>query len=151
MSAPSESKLLKPGLIVASLILILVLQLGFIFILIALLPAMVAYFIDRSPHKSEFRVILICNMTATLPSLSPMVNAAIQMKRIDILPVMTDPITWLIIYSGAAAGWCLIFLCRFIARFLITIYFEYRINSLQRLQAKLVKEWGEQIQAKKED
>ncbi|MFW0777070.1 MAG: hypothetical protein ACN2B6_05060 [Rickettsiales bacterium] len=151
MVAPTESKLLKPGLIVASIVLILVLQAGFIFILIALLPSIVAYFIDSSPHKSEFRVVFICNATATLPSLNPIVNAAIQMKPMDILPTVTDPTTWLIIYSGAAAGWCLIYLCRFIARFLITLYFEYKVNSLERFQEKLVNEWGDQIKGSKKD
>jgi hypothetical protein len=148
MSA-SGNKIMLPALIIASLIGIVLLQSGFIFLLIALLPAMVAYFIDRDEHKSAFRVILLCNVAALLPSLFPMLASAMRMERYDVMKLMTDPTVWLIIYAGATMGWGLIFLCRLIARFIIMLYFDYQIGALERFQKKLLIEWGDRI--KEED
>lgn len=141
----SGNKIMLSGLIAASLIAIVLLQFGFIFILIALLPCMVAYFIDRDEYKSAFRVVLLCNVAALLPSLLPMLSSAIHMERYDVMKLVTDPIVWLVIYAGAAMGWCLIFLCRFIARFIIILYFDYQIGALERFQNKLLVEWGDRI------
>ncbi len=140
--------LLKPVLLIASLIFIVLLKFGFIFLIIALLPSAVAYFIDNSPRTSAFRIVLLCNLAGTLPKLMPMIYDAIEMKQIDVMPVMLDPQVWLVIYGGAAVGWCLIALCRFIARFLVIMYFDYQVVSLERFQKKLVAEWGERITEK---
>ena len=124
-SPPPSGKLLKPVLAVASLLFIVLLQYGFIFLLIALLPAIVAYFIDHTPGRAAFKVVVLCN--------------------VDAMRVMGDPFVWLTVYGGAAIGWGLIFLCRFIARFFVVLYFEYQVVSLERFQKKLLSEWGDQI------
>ena len=54
---------------------------------------------------------------------------------------------WLLVYSGAAAGWCLIYLCRFIARFIVTLMYEYNTSSLENMQKRLVEEWGQEIKS----
>ena len=144
-SPPPSGKLLKPVLAVASLLFIVLLQYGFIFLLIALLPAIVAYFIDHTPGRAAFKVVVLCNVAAMLPSLMPMLNAAIRTEHVDAMRVMGDPFVWLTVYGGAAIGWGLIFLCRFIARFFVVLYFEYQVVSLERFQKKLLSEWGDQI------
>jgi len=138
-------KLFVPALCLAAVIFILVLQFGFIFLIIALLPTAVAYFIDHNNGKPAFRIVLLCNLAATLPSLFPMLRAAMRMERPNVMETMSDPRVWLLIYSGAAAGWCLVYLCRFIGRFLIILYFEYQVNALERFQKRLLAEWSEQI------
>ncbi len=67
------------------------------------------------------------------------------MKHYDVGPLMADPMVWLMVYSGAAAGWCLIYLCRFIARFFVTILYEYNIAALEAHQKQMLDEWGQQI------
>lgn len=146
MSADSGiNKLFVPMLIVASVIFIFVLQFGFIFLLIALLPSAVAYFIDQNHGKPAFKIVLLCNLAATLPSLIPMLRAAMRMERPNVMEVMSDPRVWLLIYSGAAAGWCLVYLCRYIGRFITILYFEYQVSALERFQKKLLAEWGDKI------
>ena len=139
------SKLLKPVFILACLIFAGVLQSGFIFLIIALLPSAVGYFIDNDPDKSTFKVILACNLAGTLPTLMPMLHAGIRMESFDVMSVMTNPHVWLFAYAAAGMGWCLIYLCRFIARFFVIIYFDYQTASLERFQKKLLEEWGDQI------
>ncbi|MDE3016262.1 MAG: hypothetical protein KGI29_04990 [Pseudomonadota bacterium] len=126
-------------------ILVVTLQLGVVFLLLALLPAMMAWFTDRDKGKPTFKVVAACNLAATLPSLAPILQATLHMRHYDVGPLMGDPANWLYVYSGAAAGWGLVYLCRFIALFVVTLMYEYHAASLENAQKRLVDEWGQQI------
>ncbi len=128
-----------------SLVGIVVLQVGFIFLLLALLPTIVAFYTDTDNKRSVFKVIGSGNLAATLPTLVPMMKAAVHMKHYDIESIMIDPTNWMFVYMGAGAGWGMIYLCRFIARFVVTITYEYNINKLKLQQKQLVEEWGDDI------
>ncbi|MDE3060226.1 MAG: hypothetical protein KGJ06_04380 [Pseudomonadota bacterium] len=138
-------KLFFPVALILSAVLIVLLQFGFIFMLLGLLPSLVAFYIDHDPTKASFKTVLASNFAAMLPSLTPMLQAGIHFKHYDVSAIVGDPGVWLLIYSGAAAGWCLIYLCRFIAHFLITLTYEYNILNLERQQKELAEEWGQQI------
>ena len=140
--------MIKAVLIFAAVLLLFVLKLGVIFILLAILPTIVAYFIDTTEGKQATRVVGACNLAATLPTVLPLFAAGIRMERIEIGPLMADPVNWLIIYGGAALGWLLVFFCRAISRFFIVVYLEYKIASLERFQQKLLDEWGQSIRQK---
>jgi hypothetical protein len=137
------SKLVIPGLFVVSMAAVVVLQKGALFILLAMLPAIMAYFIDNHPKKAMFKTILACNFASTLPSLVPMIKAGLAMKQLDVSAIMGNPSTWLFVYSGAAAGWCLVFLCRMVARFIMILSYEYNIIHLEWVQRRLTEEWGD--------
>lgn len=138
--------LFKYALIFACLFFAILLQYGFIFLIIALLPAVTAYFIDHDTNKSTFKIVLLANVAAMLPALMPMLSAAANLQRPEVMSVMSDVRVWLVIYCGAAAGWCLLFLCRYISRFLVVIFCNYQVTSLERFQKKLLVEWGDKIQ-----
>lgn len=139
------SKAYIPLLLTIAGVLIIVLQFGFIFLLLALLPAIVAYFIDNHQGKPIFKTVLACNFTGTLPSLVPMFKSGLEFQYHDVTSTMMNPRVWLFVYGGAAAGWGLIYLCRFIAHFILIIVYEYKVLSLERFQKKLVEEWGQQV------
>jgi hypothetical protein len=140
------SKLYLALLLMVSGFLIVVLQFGFIFLLVALLPSMVAYFVDLDPQKSKFKVVFSCNLAATFPTLAPMFQAGIQLRRYDISVLTSNPDIWLIIYGGAAAGWCLLYLCNQLAYFVVGARNEYIIRNIEDEQKRLVSEWGVQVQ-----
>ena len=139
------SKAFVPLIIVLSVLLVLTLQFGFIFLLVALLPSVMAYFVDDHEGKPIFKTVLACNATGTLPPLMPMLMSGMQFHYHDVTAAMLAPHVWLFIYGGAAAGWGLIYLCRFIAHFILVIIYEYRIVSLERFQRKLIDEWGAEV------
>jgi cell division protein FtsW (lipid II flippase) len=139
------SKAFLPLFLVVGCGMIVLLRFGFIFLLLALLPTVVAYYIDRERRRPAFKTVGACNLAATLPTLAPMIRAGIAMKQYDISSVLHDATVWLFVYTGAALGWCLVFLCRFVARFIVTLSYEYNINSLEHTQKRLVEEWGQQI------
>jgi len=139
------AKAFLPLLLVVGLALVVLLQFGFIFLLLALLPSIVAFFIDRDPGKPTSKIVFACNLAATMPSLMPMIDAGIKFRHYDTSLTLSNPSTWLIVYSGAAAGWCLIYLCRYVARFTVTLLYEYNITMLEGQQKRLIEEWGQQI------
>jgi nitrate reductase gamma subunit len=127
------------------LIGIVVLQVGFIFMMLALMPSIMAFFIDTDHKRSIFKVVGSANLAACLPTLVPMIGSAIRMRRYDIESVIADPMVWLFIYMGAAAGWALIYTSRFISRFVVTMSCEYNIANLKKQQKLLIDEWGDEL------
>lgn len=139
------AKAFLPLFLVLSCALVVLLRFGFIFFLLAMLPTFVAFYIDREHKRAAFKVVGACNLAALLPTLTPMLKAGLAMKHYDVSSVLHDPGIWLFVYCGAAMGWCLVYLCRYIARFVVTLSYEYNIHSLENLQKHLVEEWGQQI------
>ena len=126
-------------------VLILLLQFGFIFILLGLMPSIVAYYIDNEPRKTSFKIVFAGNLSAALPTITPMLKAAINFRSFDVVSAFRDPSVWLFIYMGAAAGWCLIFISRQLARIITAMRYEMRIAALQKEQSALLQEWGNEI------
>jgi len=141
-------KLGLPLFIIVALASVVVLQFGFIFLLLAILPTIVVFFTDRTPEKSAFKVVGSCNFAATFPYLAPMIHAGIHLRHYDVSFIIKDMTIWLIIYTAAGAGWCLIFLCRVIANFIVIVVSEYSRSSLESVQEKLVEEWGKKLTQK---
>lgn len=135
-------KAFVPVLAIGSVLGIVLFKSGFIFLLLAMLPTVMAYYMDHTEDRSMFKTVFACNFAATLPTLAPMLQAS---KHYDIGTVMTTPMVWLFVYGGAAAGWCLIYLCRLVSRLFIVLLYEYRITALERVQKRLVDEWGAHI------
>lgn len=140
-----KKKLLLFLLFIVSCVLIVVLQFGFIFLLIAMLPAFVAYFIDTSRSKHKFQVVFFCNVAAVLPTLAPMFEASFHFQPYDITVLVSNPAVWLFIYGGAAIGWCMLYFSNHIAVYIIGARNDYVIHQIEDQQRWLVEEWGEQV------
>ena len=137
--------LYKALFVIVCIALILLLQLGFIFLILALMPSIVAYFIDTDPKRPSFKIVLAGNFSASMPTLMPMIKSALELNHQDTSYVFQNPTAWMLIYMGAAAGWCLVFLCRYFANIVVNMSAEFRIKSLQNQQERLIKEWGKGI------
>ncbi len=141
------SKALLPILCIVSLLAVAILQKGSLFLLLALLPSVTAYFIDLRVGKPTFKIVLACNFAATLPILVPMIKTGIGLQKpAPSIDVISDPTTWLFIYGGAAAGWALIFVCKMLAKLCVILSYKYRIATLERIQKRLIAEWGKDVQ-----
>ncbi len=139
------NKVIIPLLLVISFAAVIVLQLGFIFIMLALVPALAAYFIDNHPGLPIFKTVLACNLAGILPIVNPMLKAAFNMEAFDAVSIMSNPLNWVVVYGSAVLGCALIFLCRVIASFIMTIVYEYKVAALERTQKRLLDEWGQNI------
>ncbi len=124
--------------------LIVVLQVGFIFFLFALLPSLVAYFIDDSPSKHAYKTVLACNLAGMLPTLAAFSRGAASVANLQY--TLANPMAWMAAYGAAAGGWLLVWMCRSAAVLLVEITCDNRIASLERTKKKMVEEWGAGIQ-----
>lgn len=125
--------------------MIVLLNASFLFILLAIMPSIVAYYVDTNPRKLAFKVVLAGNISASLPSIMPLIKSSMHVRKFDLASAMMDPKVWMFIYLGAAAGWALIYLCKYVARFVVAMSFEYNIRALENMQKMLIEEWGHDI------
>jgi hypothetical protein len=141
-------KLIFPLMVLVSILLIAMLQMGFIFLLIALLPSIAAYFVDDEHDRITFRTIFACNLAATIPSITPVFISGLKMKHYDVNSMIASPNIWLFIYSGAAIGWCMVYFGKYIARTILEIQYKIKIAYLEKIQERLLEEWGDSLKPK---
>lgn len=138
-------KLIVPLMVIVCMMLIAMLQFGFIFLVIALLPSIAAYCVDNDFERSTFRTIFACNLSATIPTLTPMFASGLKFKYFDVGGTIADPKVWAFIYGGAGVGFGMIYFGRGIGRIILTIKHKLQIGFLERSQEKLLEEWGDKV------
>lgn len=129
---------------VGSLVLAVFLKGMFLFILLGMLPSIVAHIADTSKHREVYRCVFTCNLSGMLPYLSLMLNISID----DSMMLLADPHRWFVIYSFAGIGWLLVWLMPYCAEIITELSHNGRIAQLENIQRKLIDEWGQEIQRK---
>lgn len=141
------NKLIKPIiiflLIPLSLVLIVVLQVGFIFILFALIPSLIAYFADGYEGKPTFKCVFFCNLSGIIPTIAHAINA--DSAAIAMQSLMADSYSWILAIGSAFGGWGLLLFSRVLTQIALSISDQARIEIFQKKQEELIKEWGEMI------
>lgn len=122
---------------------IVLLNVGFIFVMLGLLPTVVAYFIDDTPGRNLYKTVRATNLAGIIPIIAPVIGH--EYIGTILQQTMADPMVWLRVYGAAAAGWILIWVCRWLAYGVQMTTSEARIRILERTQKELVEEWGEDI------
>lgn len=131
-------------LYVISLLLIGFLRTGFLFVIIGLLPSIVAYFMDVTSNRHNFKTVFACNLTGMLPYLGTMLQNGPASQAV-LQSVMGDMNAWLIIYGAAMMGMLLVKICPQIAQFLIVGIAHTQIGHIEHVQKKIENEWGEEV------
>lgn len=139
----SGSKLWTLGLSILCIALVIWLKTTFIYLLMGLLPSIMASLSDRTSHRSKFHTVLACNLSGILPSL----YAILQQGNTgsDMMQQLTQPMNWLIIYGSAAFGYLLYWCSPHIASNIITVFHVSQVHRLQQMQNQLVEEWGQEV------
>ncbi len=122
------------------LVMIVVLQSGFIFVMFGLLPTMVAYFVDVLPGKHIFKCVLACNLAGMVPTFANVTQGSSMGATLQTM--MGDPILWFIVYFSAACGYILLWVCRTLTQVTVTVTADAKIEKLKKQQEELVDEWG---------
>lgn len=144
-------KLFMPIFLITCTGLLLWLKLGFVFIFFSLLPSLLTYIIDSHPRRAAFKTVLSCNVAVALHPIWDMYSRGVRMSHERFAESLGNLHMWLFIYMGAAAGWGLIFFCRFLAHFTVDTYHDYQLQHLHKQQEWLTKEWGNSIIPKEDD
>lgn len=130
-------------LIISSLLLMAFLRTGFVFYIIGMLPSILVYYLDQSPHRYTFKTIFFCNLSGMLPFLGQLLRYGPSSAALQ--DIMGDPASWIIIYGSAAFGALLISITPLVAQTLIGRLHQTQVMRLQRAQKKIENEWGKEV------
>ncbi len=133
----------KLMLIVLSLTLMVLLRTGFMFVIIGILPAVVAYYVDVTAERYAFKTILAANLCGIMPFLEKMLITGPSSAVLQ--SIMGDAINWLIIYGSAMMGWLLVQICPSLAQTMVIGFHQSQVSRITHLQTKIVGEWGKEV------
>ena len=129
--------------LVAIVVLGVFFKMTVIFILIGMLPSIVAWYIDNMERKPNFRIIMVCNLSGVAPFAANLI--AEGNKTAHVMQMFSDFSAWFVIYSSAGIGWLLVWGCPYLIELCLEIGNFSRIAKLEGAQKKLIEEWGPEI------
>ncbi len=130
-------------LIVFTVFCIVTLHLTFLFAIVGMLPAFVAYFIDKGDNRGVFHSVFACNLSGTLAVIVPLIARGNDVAILN--SFMADGTNWLIMYASAAFGWVLVYGCPHVGQLFIDFVHGKKLLKLNTLNKKLEGEWGDTI------
>lgn len=133
-------------LVIISLVLIVFTKTTYIFIVLMLLPAIVAYFVDKTDHRSNFHTIFACNLAGLLPYAMDII--ARGSPAVAMMDALGDVYVWFVIYASAGFGYLLVWGCPKVASGLVHGFNTGQIHRIEQTQKKLIDEWGPEIEQK---
>lgn len=137
------SKKWKFLLILFTLVSMAFLRTGFVFILIAMLPSIVIYYLDQSNQRYVFRSIFYSNCSGLLPYIAQLIKWGPTSGNLQ--EIMYSSTTWIVIYGAAFIGYLLTIVAPLMAQAMIGSLNQTQVRGLQRAQKKIEKEWGHEI------
>ncbi len=128
---------------IAMLALIPVLGSAVLIIVLGLLPAFVANYVDMSEDRNLAKAVLACNIAGVLPIISGLWRRGIDFDTM--WQTLQDPNAWLVMYSSAAFGWLLIWFFPQAVYLILKMVQDNNIRVLKRRQQVIISEWGMQV------
>ncbi len=129
------------GMIV--LCVMIIFQHGFLFLVVGLMPSIVAHYLDFTRRRTRFHAVFACNMAGMVPFMAKMLENVGSSSYVTGL--MSDSLNWLIIYSAAGFGWFLVYIVPIFARIFISITNQGQVARLKHIQDSITKDWGEEV------
>ncbi len=106
-----------------------------------MLPAGVAFFIDRSPRHDLARTVTAANLAGVvLPAVALL---HLEFSFSGALTILREPQNWLIMYGAAAIGWGLYAAMPALAGIVLEIRARQAEQRLIARAAEIASEWGE--------
>jgi hypothetical protein len=140
---PVKSKKRFRILLALSIVGIVLLKLSFIFFLIGMMPAMVAYMVDHDKHKYIFSTVTALNFAGVFPEVMDIVAQGSTFNAIK--AKLSDALVWFSMYSAAGLGWALVWLSPLLVAIVLEGIYRGRILHMENVQKKLEEEWGKEI------
>lgn len=126
------------------ILLAFVLRYAVLLLLLGMLPAFVARYIDTSDDGNNARVILTCNFAGVLPFLLDLFKKGISSDSVH--GMLFNPTVWLTMYGAAAFGWALVWFFPKAVHFVMEMVQTSSINALNAKQQQIVDEWGLEVE-----
>jgi hypothetical protein len=125
--------------------LILLFMPTWVFLFLAMLPAGVAFLVDRTPYRFAWISVAGMNFAGVAPFL---MNLWFTGNRMEVaFKMLADVFDLLIMYGAAGFGWIIHMSLPPIVGAFLDVSAQHRLSSLKATQQKLTKEWGEEVGA----
>ena len=108
-----------------------------------MLPTMCVFLIDRAPQRYATRCVGALNFAACWPFLLNLWKEGHSM--VAAMHTLLEPLSWLVIYGSAAAGWLCYLSFPAVAWALMDVFAGRRIAHLRKEQRKLIEDWGDDV------
>ena len=112
-------------------------------LVVGMMPAAVAYFVDTSRERSLGPTVLFLNFAGVLPSLFKLWQHGHTVDRA--LDLIMQPTMMLIMLLPAAFGWMLYFYVPMLVSGLLRRNAEMRIRRIEKDQEYLIEQWGSAV------
>ena len=128
-------------LVFGSIGLIVAIKHSFIYLMIGMMPSVIAYLIDPNPQKVRYRIIRNLNLAGLLPSLiglilqgntAPAVHSALSQTQ-----------NWMMMYGGAGLGFLMVWLAPAITHVYMDLSAAGHIRRMEGAKQSLIDEWGD--------
>jgi hypothetical protein len=106
-----------------------------------MLPAGVAFLIDRSPRRDLARTVAAANLAGVVPPAAALLH--LEFSFAGALTILREPHNWLIMYGAAAIGWGLHAAMPALAGIVLEFRARQAEQRLQARAAEIASEWGE--------
>lgn len=113
-------------------------------LLLGMLPAFVARYVDTSADGNHSRVIFTCNFAGVMPFIVDLFKKGITSDNVHTM--LFDPGVWLTMYGAAAFGWGLVWFFPKAVYFLMELAQDSAVNALNAKQQQIVDEWGLEVE-----
>lgn len=114
-----------------------------ILFIVGMIPTMVALVADRDPEKYAPMIVGSLNFCGVMPFAISLWRNAHTIGHA--LRLLSDPYTWLVMYSAAALGWVLFYGVPPTVTAIIVFRNEAEIKRMKDRQTELVEEWGPEV------
>ncbi len=133
----------KLMLIIFSLAMMVLMRTGFVFLIIGMLPCIVAYYMDVSKYQYMFKSVFAANLAGMMPFITKIIDGKASSTLLQ--EIMGDSTSWVIIYGAAFIGWLLVRVCPIATHTMVSAVHQTQVMRYEWLQKKLESEWGEEV------
>lgn len=130
-------------LIMFSLAMMVLMRTGFVFLVIGMLPCIIAYYMDVTKHGYMFKSVFAANLSGMMPFITKIIEGKASSTLLQ--EVMGDSTTWVIVYGAALIGWLLVKVCPMAAYAMVSGMHQTQLMRYDWVQKKLESEWGDEV------
>ena len=143
MATKKVGKMTYIGIMIAVIMLIIFLKSAFILILLGCLPAVVAFYADKSEDKMAVCTVASCNIAGVLPYVTELTMEGNTLNNLS--HYFSNANVWFMMYGMAALGYALVAFCPLMYQHTMRLINSSLVFQLEQKREALVKEWGEDI------
>ena len=116
-----------------------------VLLIIAMLPTVVAYVVDRARSKLLAFVVGFMNLAGAVPFILKLWSNGHSMNQMS--EIISEPLTIVVIYACAGAGYLIDWIVTDMAAVFIVKKAKARMKAIVKQQKSLVERWGPEVNA----